>query len=121
MPDIATVLRSLRENASPSTVAVTVVTGAGVVALYKLSSFLLHYNFSPLHKLPGPPRGNLFLGQLRALLDSENSVIQEKWVEEYGPTISYTSILGVNNFLFFLSSSSLMWFATDIHLMDHGY
>uniref|UniRef100_A0A0W0G9B1 Cytochrome p450 n=2 Tax=Moniliophthora roreri TaxID=221103 RepID=A0A0W0G9B1_MONRR len=51
---------------------------------------------SPLLDLPGPPNDNLFWGNLKQIFRAENSVLHEKWVEAYGPTIRYRAFLGAN-------------------------
>ncbi|ESK86852.1 cytochrome p450 [Moniliophthora roreri MCA 2997] len=51
---------------------------------------------SPLKDLPGPPSDSIVWGNLKQIFKAENSVLHEKWVEEYGPTIRYKAFFGDN-------------------------
>jgi hypothetical protein len=85
----------VQDNSSPSTLALTAAVGALVLALYKAGSFVVRNFSSPLHQLPGPPNASLFWGHAKGLFKSQHSVLQEQWMEEYGPTISYTALFSV--------------------------
>ncbi|KAG5639166.1 hypothetical protein H0H81_006070 [Sphagnurus paluster] len=50
---------------------------------------------SPLRDLPGPRSASLIYGNLGEIWEAENSVLHEKWVKEYGPTIQYTGFFGM--------------------------
>ena len=64
-------------------------------ALWTLAVILVRIYTSPLRRLPGPPRDSLFFGNFKAILKADNSVLQEKWVAEYGDVISYPGVFGV--------------------------
>ncbi|KAF9036827.1 cytochrome P450 [Panaeolus papilionaceus] len=63
--------------------------------LYKLGHFFYYQWTSPLRGLPGPPSPSLLWGNMREIYEAENSVLHEKWVEEYGTTITYKSFFGM--------------------------
>ena len=82
--------------------------------VYKLFLFFYSQWTSPLHVLPGPPNISLFFGHVKAIMKAvcisglfdpllslfkcslqENSVLHEKWVNEYGSTITYNVLFGV--------------------------
>ena len=56
--------------------------------------FFLRFS-SPLRHLPGPPNDHWFFGNLKTIAQAETPVTQEKWMEQYGPTMAYTGIFGV--------------------------
>ncbi|KAF7792238.1 hypothetical protein EIP86_003274 [Pleurotus ostreatoroseus] len=64
-------------------------------ALWTLAVILVRIYTSPLRRLPGPPRDSLFFGNFKAILKADNSVLQEKWVAEYGDVIAYPGVFGV--------------------------
>ncbi|KAL0575385.1 hypothetical protein V5O48_006598 [Marasmius crinis-equi] len=63
---------------------------------------------SPIRYLPGPPSKSLIFGNLNEIFSAENSVMHEKWVEEYGPTIRYHGFLGQSRF-----------YTTDVKATQH--
>lgn len=63
--------------------------------LYKLVPFLWQMNTTPLRHLPGPPTESLFWGNMLSIQKEENSVPQERWVEQYGSTIAYKGLFGL--------------------------
>ena len=64
--------------------------GQGLYYLYKIYT-------SPLLQLPGPPSDSLIFGNFKAIVKADNSVLQEKWLAEYGDVISYAGMFGVSN------------------------
>lgn len=48
-----------------------------------------------MRDLPGPRSASLIYGNLGEIWEAENSVLHEKWVKEYGPTIQYTGFFGM--------------------------
>ncbi|KAF8147753.1 cytochrome P450 [Mycena galopus ATCC 62051] len=66
----------------------------GVYGLYELLKVVYGELRSPIRLLPGPKSTHWFYGNLREIFKAENSVLHEKWVEEYGPTIKYKIFLG---------------------------
>ena len=81
---------------------------------YKIFLFFYAQWTSPLHVLPGPPNASLIFGHMNAIMKAvctfslfdsllslihialqENSVLHEKWVNEYGSTITYNALFGV--------------------------
>ena len=55
---------------------------------------------SPLRKLPGPPVGNLILGQSRTIINSETGIPQREWVKQYGPIVRIVGPVGVERLMF---------------------
>ncbi|KAF8898203.1 cytochrome P450 [Gymnopilus junonius] len=70
-------------------VSVSFLTTIGLYGVYKLAKFIYFQWASPLNVLPGPPSTHFFYGNLKDIWKSENSVLHEKWVEEYGSTLKY--------------------------------
>lgn len=71
--------------------------GAGVLyLLWHGLSYLYRIYTSPLLQLPGPPTDSLIFGNFRAIVKVENSVLQEKWLAEYGDVIGYAGMFGVS-------------------------
>jgi cytochrome P450 len=48
-----------------------------------------------MRTIPGPKSSHWFYGNFKEILNAENSVIHEKWVEDYGPTFKYYSFLNI--------------------------
>lgn len=72
------------------------VLGVFGYALWALRNPIIKSFTSPLRTLPGPPRKSWLLGYFPDIWKADNSVLQEKWVEQYGPSISYTGLFGVS-------------------------
>ncbi|KAF8960371.1 cytochrome P450 [Flammula alnicola] len=75
---------------------VSLLATVGVYGLYKLAKFLYDQWTSPLRVLPGPPNSSFIFGNLKEIWEAENSVLHEKWVEQYGSTIKYKAFVGSN-------------------------
>ena len=96
----------------PALLAALVATPMSYGA-YKLFVFFYDQWTSPLHVLPGPPNVSFISGQMKAIMKAvcisghfgsllinllslqDNSVLHEKWVNEYGSTITYHVLFGV--------------------------
>lgn len=89
--------------------------GATVLAfgLWKLAGLIyLHYK-SPVRMIPGPKSSHWLYGNFKEIIHAvskvlslpatcvltpfiqENSIVHERWVEEYGPTFKYYGFLNV--------------------------
>ncbi|KAF5386913.1 hypothetical protein D9615_002005 [Tricholomella constricta] len=66
-----------------------------VYGLYRGIKLIYGEITSPLRDLPGPNSASLIYGNLGEIWEAENSVLHEKWVKEYGPTIQYTGLFGM--------------------------
>ncbi|KAF9009541.1 cytochrome P450 [Cyathus striatus] len=78
-------------------VAGTAIGALASYGLFKLLRMLYNETFaSPIRDLPGPPSKSFIYGNLKEIWDAENSVLHEKWAEEYGSTIKYKGFLGTN-------------------------
>ncbi|KAH8102301.1 cytochrome P450 [Cristinia sonorae] len=75
-------------------VALTVPLAVLVVALWKLGPIFVRSLRSPLRRLPGPPSPSWIWGQFKEIFKAEHSVLHEKWIEQYGHTISYAGMFG---------------------------
>ncbi|KAJ8463981.1 hypothetical protein ONZ45_g17392 [Pleurotus djamor] len=62
---------------------------------YKLFQLVYSELTSPLRHLPGPKSSSWLYGNFKEIFDAENSVLHEKWVSEYGPTIKYRGMFGI--------------------------
>lgn len=71
--------------------------------VWQVAPFVLQSLRSPLKQLPGPPSAHWFFGNFKVIWEKEDSRAQEKWVEEYGPTIAYQGLFGVGFFTLSLS------------------
>ncbi|RXW20256.1 hypothetical protein EST38_g5603 [Candolleomyces aberdarensis] len=80
----------------------------GAYGLYKALKFIYVNRTSPLRHLPGPPNKGFIWGNLKEIMDSENSELHEKWIEEYGRTISYRGLFGMNRL-----------YTTDLKAINH--
>ncbi|KAJ6630229.1 cytochrome P450 [Mycena sp. CBHHK59/15] len=73
----------------------SVIGTLGAYGLYEvLKLFCQEFN-SPLRHLPGPKPDHWFYGNFREIWKAENSVMHEKWVREYGPTLRYKGFFGL--------------------------
>jgi len=80
----------------------------GLYGLYKLFTFVYHEVTSPLRDLPGPPSKSWIYGNFKEIWDGEGSVVQEKWIEEYGSTIRFKGIFGRDRL-----------YTTDLKALNH--
>ncbi|KAI0364501.1 cytochrome P450 [Pilatotrama ljubarskyi] len=71
---------------------------AGLVGfvLWKIWPFLIRPFTTPLKNLPAPPSQSWIWGNLKAIHEEDNSVPQERWASEYGPTIMYKGFLNID-------------------------
>ena len=76
------------------TILCTLLGVVGLV-LWKLRPFFIRPFTSKIRSLPGPPPTSLIWGNMKEIIDEDNSVPQERWVEQYGHTIMYRGFLGV--------------------------
>ncbi|KAL9708590.1 hypothetical protein Ac2012v2_008259 [Leucoagaricus gongylophorus] len=86
----------------PEVKARQVVIGVSVYLVYLILRRLIIWPFflSPLRKLPGPPVGNLILGQSRTIINSETGIPQREWVKQYGPIVRIVGPVGVERLMF---------------------
>ncbi|KAI0701859.1 cytochrome P450 [Cytidiella melzeri] len=96
MPAVSSMIQAIKDNSSPSVIALSLTAGAVVVVIYKAGSLVIRNLSSPLRNLPGPPNAHFFWGHARNIYNADHSVLQEQWVQEYGPTISYNGLMSVN-------------------------
>ncbi len=78
-----------------ATIAWIVAAIMGAIVWWLRLSIVMSFT-SPLRNLPGPPSRSWLLGYFPEIWNAENSVLQEEWVERYGPTIAYMGLLGVS-------------------------
>ncbi|KAF9265908.1 cytochrome P450 [Marasmius fiardii PR-910] len=84
------------------------IYGISCLVVYRLLKLAYKEYTSPNRYLPGPARTSLVYGNLNEIFAAENSVMHEKWVEEYGPTIRYYGFLGMTRF-----------YTTDVKAIHH--
>ncbi|TFK22664.1 cytochrome P450 [Coprinopsis marcescibilis] len=83
----------------------------GTYGLYRILSFFYQEWTSPLKVLPGPPSQSWLFGNFKtasAALWEMPGPIHEQWVKEYGNTIVYKGILGMNRL-----------YTTDLKALNH--
>ncbi|PPQ82383.1 hypothetical protein CVT25_008344 [Psilocybe cyanescens] len=80
----------------------------GFYISYKVAKVLYDQWISPLRVLRGPPSSSWMYGHMKEIYEAENSVLHEKWVEEYGSTLTYKSYFGSNRF-----------YTTDVKAINH--
>ncbi|KIJ62084.1 hypothetical protein HYDPIDRAFT_114926 [Hydnomerulius pinastri MD-312] len=67
----------------------SVFASVAAFGLWKFSQFVWHLFTGPLRNLPGPKGTSWLYGNLKDIWNSENSVLHEQWVKEYGNTLKY--------------------------------
>ncbi|KAF8953061.1 cytochrome P450 [Flammula alnicola] len=77
--------------------SVSLLAILGIYGLYKIAKFLYDQWTSPLRVLPGPASPSFIYGNMKEIWEAENSVLHEKWVEQYGSTIKYKEYAGINH------------------------
>lgn len=50
--------------------------------------------------MPGPPLGNLILGQSPHIIRNEVGIPQREWVKQYGPIIRIVGPVGIERVMF---------------------
>lgn len=66
--------------------------------IYQL--ILWPYILSPLRSVPGPPAGNILIGQFHKIIYSETGIPHRQWVKEYGPVVRATGPIGIERLIF---------------------
>ncbi|KAJ7144759.1 cytochrome P450 [Mycena crocata] len=84
----------------------------GAYALYEIVKLVYNEFNSPLRHLPGPKSTHLLFGNLKDIWKAENSVLHEKWVQEYGPTLKYKAFFGMTR-LYTTDTGALNHFLTN--------
>ncbi|KAI0688229.1 cytochrome P450 [Cytidiella melzeri] len=99
MPIVSSVVQAIRDNSSPSRLSLVFVAGTLVYVSYKTGSIVFRVLTSPLRSLPGPPSPHFFWGAGKAVAEADKTeigLLQEQWVEQYGPTIAYQGVFGAS-------------------------
>jgi len=86
----------------------------GLYGAYQLLKFAYKEYTSPLHDLPGPKSSSWLFGNLKEIFAADNSVLQERWVQEYGHTIKYSVQFGTMR-LFTMDTKALN------HVLTNSY
>jgi len=88
----------------------SLVTNLAAFALYQGLKWVYRESTSPMRVLPGPTESaSLVLGNFGEIWDAESSVLLEKWIEKYGPTIRLTGLFGIRQWLY----------TTDMRALSH--
>lgn len=88
-------------------VASTALAVSALYALQQVVPVVYHRFVTPLRFLPGPPGDHWFFGNAQAIMKADNSVLQEAWVEQFGPTITYQGLFGVCPHSYFMQCGEL--------------
>ncbi|KAJ3514176.1 hypothetical protein NLJ89_g2524 [Agrocybe chaxingu] len=67
-----------------------------VYVTFKISRVVWYEWTSPLHALRGPSSDHFLFGHMKQILEAEDMIEQQKWVEEYGPTFKFKGFAGMN-------------------------
>ncbi|KAJ3514174.1 hypothetical protein NLJ89_g2526 [Agrocybe chaxingu] len=82
---------------------------------FKIFRLALNEWTSPLRNIRGPPNPSFFYGNQRQLFEAENTVTEEKWIEEYGSTFKYTGFFG-SNALYVADTKAVNHILTETHV-----
>ncbi|KAJ7254987.1 cytochrome P450 [Mycena haematopus] len=88
---------------------------AGAYTLYRILRSLYRELTSPWRYLRGPPSTHWFYGNLKELMDDENSGLEERWLQQYGRTSRFQSILGVR-MLHIADTKAIHHFLSNTHI-----
>ncbi|KAJ6606201.1 cytochrome P450 [Mycena vulgaris] len=87
----------------------------GAYALYEILKLVYQEFNSPLRHLPGPKSSHFFYGNFKEIWQAENSVLHEKWVQQYGPTLKYKGFFGLTR-LYTTDTKALNHFLTNSNI-----
>ncbi|KAF9036828.1 cytochrome P450 [Panaeolus papilionaceus] len=73
--------------------------GLSIYGIYKVLRLLYREWTSPLRVLSGPPNSSLLWGNMKEIFGAETPLTYEKWLAEYGSTITYRSFFGMRRLL----------------------
>ncbi|PPQ63062.1 hypothetical protein CVT24_005917 [Panaeolus cyanescens] len=73
-----------------------VASAVGVLLALKVLKFLYAEWSSPLNILPGPKSSSFLFGNMKQIWSSDPYVLEEKWLDEYGPAVVYKGLFGMN-------------------------
>ncbi|CAA7265267.1 unnamed protein product [Cyclocybe aegerita] len=99
----------------PQEVLVFVVGAATACIAFKIFKLVLSEWTSPLRNIRGPPNQSFFYGNQRQLFEAENTVTEEKWVEEYGSTFKCKGFFGFNS-LYVADMEAVNHILTETHV-----
>ncbi|CAK5269104.1 unnamed protein product [Mycena citricolor] len=84
------------------------------IALGAIPAYLIYKilrgMFSPAHALPGPESPSWFWGNLKQIMDDNDSGLVERWVKKHGRTMKWNTFLG-----------GALMFTTDPKAIRHFY
>ncbi|CAA7265269.1 unnamed protein product [Cyclocybe aegerita] len=76
--------------------AVGFAAASVVYVAFKVSRVIWYEWTSPLHALHGPSSKSFLFGHMKQILEAEDMIEQQKWIEEYGSTFKYKGFAGMN-------------------------
>ncbi|KAJ7486927.1 cytochrome P450 [Mycena latifolia] len=89
----------------------------GAYVLYRILKLAYQEIYSPIRHLPGPKSSHFLYGNLKEIWDEENSVPQERWVKQFGPTLKYNGFWGASmNRLYTTDTKALNHFLTNSNI-----
>ncbi|TBU23441.1 cytochrome P450 [Dichomitus squalens] len=94
--------------------ALYTLLGVVGLVLWRLRAFFIRPFTSKIRNLPGPPSPSLIWGNMKEIMDEDNSVPQERWADQYGHTIMYGGFLGMDR-LWTMDTRALN------HIMTHSF
>lgn len=113
-------------SSTPSTIQIAVAVLGSLISLglYKILAYV--FRRTELKNLPGPERGHILFGNMKAVIKAEPSEKHALWEEEYGHVYVYHGLGNVRDFITSRSripdSSShqrLRLFTSDVRAIAH--
>ncbi|KAJ6564735.1 cytochrome P450 [Mycena capillaripes] len=92
-----------------------IVGTLGAYALYEILSLVHRELTSPLRHLPGPKSTHWFYGNLKEIIDDEDSGLEERWVQQYGRTWKFHRFFG-QSALHTTDTKAIHHFLTNTHI-----
>ncbi|KAF8206821.1 cytochrome P450 [Mycena galopus ATCC 62051] len=88
---------------------------AGAYAVYRILRAVHRELTSPWRHLRGPPSTSWLYGSLREFMQDENSGLEERWRQQYGPTGRFQSVFGVT-MLHTVDTKAIHHFLSNTHI-----
>jgi hypothetical protein len=85
------------DSIESATLALAGATAVGAYLTFKAIRFAICPYFSPLRDLPGPENPSFILGNLKGVSDSDKAAARERWIAEYGNTLTYYTPFNVRH------------------------
>ena len=106
MENLNTILKDITIDVPNTLIASSTLLAA--YGAWKAYEYLSYIWSSSVRNLPGPPSSSIVFGNANDVSKADPGVVQQRWLEKYGPVMKYYAFFGVRLLLCFYSLLSFL-------------